>query len=163
MIADHLLEFVEMSSTQRARTGKQAFVNNHSIFSKHLHHGCSAGADIIVVCVDNDEEPEKRGVGRERITWISTFYEAFLEKNTFYQSPPCLVCAVPVLTIDYWVKAISLKKTECSDILLAMSIPKGRVNYPALAGGASCFIPLPIGSESTGPSARSTPDTPTRF
>jgi hypothetical protein len=127
MIADHLLEFVEMSSTQRARTGKQAFVNNHSIFSKHLHHGCSAGADIIVVCVDNDEEPEKRGVGRERITWISTFYEAFLEKNTFYQSPPCLVCAVPVLTIDYWVKAISLKKTECSDILLAMSIPKERI------------------------------------
>jgi putative DNA methylase len=38
-----------------------------------------------------------------------------------------------------------------------------RVNYPALAGGASCFIPLPIGSESTGPSARSTPDTLTRF
>ena len=65
MIADHLLEFVEMSSTQRVRTGKQAFLNNHSIFSKHLHHGCSAGADIIVVCVDNDEEPEKGGVGRD--------------------------------------------------------------------------------------------------
>jgi hypothetical protein len=37
------------------------------------------------------------------------------------------------------------------------------VNYPALAGGASCFIPLPSGSESTGSTVRSTPDTPTRF
>jgi len=37
------------------------------------------------------------------------------------------------------------------------------VNYPALKGGASCFILLPIGSESTGSTVRSTPDTPTRF
>ncbi len=31
------------------------------------------------------------------------------------------------------------------------------VNYPPLTQGASCFIPLPIGSESTGSSARSAP------
>ena len=50
-----------------------------------------------------------------------------LKRNTFYQNPPCLVCAVPVLTIDYWMNVISLKKTDCNDILLVLNIPKGRI------------------------------------
>ncbi|SCL74140.1 hypothetical protein L21_0004 [Methanoculleus chikugoensis] len=127
MLEDRLLQFVEISSTQRVRTGKQAILNNHSIFSKFLHHGCSADADIIVVCVDNDRRPVKEGVGEDIITQISVFYEKFLEKNTFYQNPPCLVCAVPVSTIDYWMKAISERKSDCNEILPAMNIPRERI------------------------------------
>ncbi|KAF5036109.1 hypothetical protein DSECCO2_578500 [anaerobic digester metagenome] len=123
----HPLQFVEISSTQRVRTGKQAILNNHSIFSKYLHYGCSKAADIIVVCVDNDEKPVKEGVGKETIARISVFYETFLEKNTFYQNPPCLVCAVPVFTMDYWMKAISERRTDCNDILPAMKIPRERI------------------------------------
>jgi len=102
-------------------------LNNHSIFSKFLHHGCSASADIIVVCVDNDRRPVKEGVGEDIITQISVFYEEFLEKNTFYQNPPCLVCAVPVSTIDYWMKAISERNTDCNEILPAINIPIERI------------------------------------
>jgi len=36
MIKGHPLQFVEISSTQRVRTGKQAILNNHSIFFEVL-------------------------------------------------------------------------------------------------------------------------------
>ena len=42
-------------------------------------------------------------------------------------------------------------------VLLGDAVQVLAVNYPPLARGASCFILLPIGSESTGSSARSAP------
>jgi len=55
--------FLKISSTQRARTGKNSIIHNSSILSKFLHHGFHRSVDIIVICVDNDEAYEEDGIG----------------------------------------------------------------------------------------------------
>ena len=54
-------------------------------------------------------------------------------------------------------RSISGKKIYLSQHFHSDQNNVHQVNYPQLTQGASCFIPLPSGSESTGSSARSAP------
>ena len=127
IIGEQSHQFIPLSSTQRARSGKQAILGNFSMFSKYLHHGFHSGADIIVICIDNDDETEYEGIGINLKNQIKELFEQFLKNNSFYEKIPCLVCAVPVKTMDYWMKAISVNHSDCRDILTVLTISKDRI------------------------------------
>ena len=128
IIGEQSHHFIGLSSTQRTRSGKQAILGNFSMFSKYLHHGFHKGVDIIVICIDNDDETEDEGVGINLKNLIKELFEKFLKNNSFYEKIPCLVCAVPVKTMDYWMKAISVNHSDCRDILTVLTNPKERIN-----------------------------------
>ncbi len=127
IIGEHSHQFIELSSTQRTRNGKQAILGNFSTFSKYLHHGFNKDVDIIVICIDNDEDTEDEGIGINLKMQIQKLFKEFLKKHSFYEMIPCLVCAVPVKTMDYWMKAISVNHSDCRDILKVLTIPKNRI------------------------------------
>jgi hypothetical protein len=118
--------FIEISATQRVKTGKPALLKNSSIFAKNLHHGFSRGVDIIVICIDNDTGSID-DIGKAIQEKISEFFRSFCKKNLHYSKIPCLVCAVPVITMDYWMRALSEKNTECLQIRSKLHIPKERI------------------------------------
>ncbi len=127
MIRERSIRFLKISSTQRTRTGKNSIIHNSSILSKFLHHGFHKNVDIIVICVDNDEAPEFDGIGVEMKRVIQETYAGFCEDNNYYSKIPCLVSAIPIKTLDYWMKVILERTNDCRKIVRVMTIAKGSI------------------------------------
>jgi len=109
------------SKTQKKFRGKDSILNNYLKLAKFLHKGFSEKADVIVICVDNDNKScDTTGVGITVKKQLQDHYQHFLEenkKNALYSSvSPVLIFSVPVETIDYWMKSISEKSNDCSKI-----------------------------------------------
>ena len=121
IIADRPHDFIEMCSTQRGKRGKQAIINKPDYLFKFLHYGFNENADIIVICVDNDNDEVTEGRGDTVKGKIKELYKTFRTNNPWYSDEagfenPCLVCAVPVKTMDYWMMAVGMKFEECHRI-----------------------------------------------
>ncbi len=126
IIGENKANYINISATQRVKTGKPALLKNAQIFSKNLHHGFAQKVDIIVVCIDNDSGTIN-DIGETIQEEILAKFNSFCHNNKHYSKIPCLVCAVPVVTIDYWMKAISEKNDDCTQILLNLIIPKEKI------------------------------------
>jgi len=127
MIREKSIRFLKISSTQRTRTGKNSIIHNSSILSKFLHHGFHRNVDIIIICVDNDEAHEQDGIGVEIKKIIQEAYTDFCKDNSYYSKIPCLVSAVPIKTLDYWMKVILERTYDCTKISQVMTIAKGSI------------------------------------
>ncbi|EHQ36157.1 hypothetical protein [Methanoplanus limicola] len=121
ILAGRSHDFIEMSSTQKGKRGRQAIINRPDYFFKFLHHGFNGKADVFVICVDNDNDKEADGIGNDVKSKIMELYKVFIKNNPWYSEEsgyinPCLVCAVPVKTMDYWMMALTMKFEECHRI-----------------------------------------------
>ena len=117
----HKCILIAESKTQKKYRGKDSILNNYSRFAKFLHKGFSEGVNIIVVCVDNDNNPcDSHGIGSTVKNKLMEYHSKFLEENktnTYYSSiNPNMVYAVPVETIDYWMKCVDERTTNCHKI-----------------------------------------------
>lgn len=114
-------QIIAESKIQKKFRGKDSIINNYSRLAKFLHKGFSEKADVIVICVDNDNKPcDTAGIGYTVKNRLQGYYQRFLEenkKNASYSSvSPVMVYSVPVETIDYWMKSIDEKSNDCSKI-----------------------------------------------
>jgi hypothetical protein len=102
------IEVIEESKTQMKRRGKQSILLEYDIFAKFLHHGYSKQVDIIVICVDNNGESVQSGVNVTTKNKLNRFIENFKIKNKERYSTidPEFVIAIPVQTMDYWMKGV---------------------------------------------------------
>lgn len=118
-IGDGSLEFVEESKTQMKRRGIHSILFNYTILAKFLHHGFYNSAEVIVICVDNDNEIlDYSGVGSKRKQDLKELFDKFCIKNKhiYPNINPKLVLVVPVQTIDYWMKCVDERKNDCQKI-----------------------------------------------
>lgn len=120
------IELTAESKTQIKRRGKHSLLD-YKIFSKFLHHGYQNLADIIIICIDNDDETlDKFGLGSARKKALSELIEKFHEKNSYdyLEIHPKFVLAIPVQTIDYWMKCIEANDVNCLNILKILNISR---------------------------------------
>lgn len=124
------IKFIEESKTQMKRRGKYSILFNYDIFAKFLHNGFFKSVDVIVICVDNDNEIlDKSGVGAKKKEDLRILVEKFIENNkSKYQNiKPKFVLVVPVQTIDYWMKCIDEAETDCQKIKRIESIDINKI------------------------------------
>jgi len=124
------IEFIEESKTQIKRRGKNSILLQYSILAKFLHHGFYKSVDVIIICVDNDNEIlDESGVGSKIKEDLKILVEKFLNDN-IYKYPtinPKRVFAVPVQTIDYWMKSIDEKENDCQKIRRIENIDRSNI------------------------------------
>ncbi len=123
------VELIDESKTQMKRRGKQSILFQYHILAKFLHHGFSSSAEIIIICVDNDNDVlDKSGIGSKKKDNLKNLIDRFIienKNNAKYESiKPRWVLAVPVQTIDYWMKSIDEKDDDCQKIRQIESIDK---------------------------------------
>jgi hypothetical protein len=109
------------SKTQKKFRGKDSILENYSRLAKFLHKGFSEKADVIVICVDNDNNPcDAAGIGVNIKKQLQDHYLRFLKENktnaSYSSVSPVIIYSVPVETIDYWMKSIDEKSKDCSKI-----------------------------------------------
>lgn len=124
------IELIKESNTQIKRRGKHSILFNYNIFSKFLHHGYQNLADIVIICVDNDDEVlDKFGVGSAKKNSLNELIKKFLEKNSYKypERSPKYILAIPVQTIDYWMKGIEFNDLNCKNILKILNISRFRI------------------------------------
>jgi hypothetical protein len=122
-----VIEFLPESKTQRSYRGKASLISNYRIFAKFLHNAYNNLSDIIIICSDNDgEELDRFGVGLKKKESINSLVLRFTKENS-YKYPsinPTHILAVPVQTIDYWVKCVKEPELDCYKIRTIEEIPK---------------------------------------
>jgi len=121
------IDLLEESKTQRTHRGKQSLLSNYKLFVKFLHNAYYRNSDLIIICVDNDGEAlDEFGIGSRKKKILKDNIELFVDNNS-YNYPdrrPGYILAVPVQTIDYWMKCIDLNYKECHKIRDIEKIPK---------------------------------------
>jgi hypothetical protein len=124
------IELIEESKTQMKRRGKYSILFQYSILAKFLHHGFSKSVDVIIICVDNDDEIlDNSGIGSKKKADLKILVDTFLEKNnSIYPTiKPKWVLAVPVQTIDYWMKSIDERDNDCEKIRRIENIDRSNI------------------------------------
>jgi hypothetical protein len=127
------MDMIEESKTQMRRRGKHSILNYKS-FSKFLHHGYQNLADVIIICVDNDDEDlDKFGVGSIKKNSLKDLIKEFQEKNPYkyLEINPKYVLTIPVQTIDYWMKCIDINEFNCVKIIEILNVPKSMIKKEA--------------------------------
>lgn len=112
------IEVIEESKTQMKRRGKQSILLEYDIFAKFLHHSYSKQVDIIVICVDNNGESVQSGVNINTKNKLNRSIENFKIKNKekYSNIDPEFVIAIPVQTMDYWMKGVDEPEDNCGRI-----------------------------------------------
>ncbi|MFA6373901.1 MAG: hypothetical protein WCW68_14880 [Methanothrix sp.] len=130
MIKRDSIEFLEESNSQMNHRGKHSLISNYKIFAKFLHNAYHRCSDVIVLCVDNDGgEIDRSGIGSKNKGILNKFVTQFIDSNA-YKYPsinPEYIIAVPVQTIDYWMKCIDEKEVNCHKIRAIEQIPQQRI------------------------------------
>ena len=129
-ISNEDLKFVAESKTQMKRPGINSILFNYSILAKFLHHGFHNSAEVIVICVDNDNEIlDENGIGSKRKQELKELFDIFCEKNEriYPNINPKSVLVVPVQTIDYWMKCVDTNKSDCEKIRKIENINKKNI------------------------------------
>ena len=102
-------------------------LSNYKILAKFLHNAYYKCSDLIIICVDNDGEAlDELGIGSRKKEILKSNIELFIDNNS-YKYPdrsPRYILAVPVQTIDYWMKCIDQNHKECHKIREIEKIPK---------------------------------------
>jgi hypothetical protein len=135
------VELIEESKTQMKRRGKHALLN-YEIFSKFLHHGYQNLAEIIIICVDNDDEDlDTFGVGSIKKEIIRGLINEFQKKNShkYLKISPKYVLAIPVQTIDYWMKCIEEGDLNCIKIRKILNISRSMIKKETY-GAANIYL-----------------------
>lgn len=98
-------EFIQPSNTQRKNRGVHSILRDKTILFKFLHYSFAQRANVVIICVDNDEDNIVNGCP-VRYSTIKAHYNEFLNNNSeFYNHRPSNCVIIPVQTIDYWVYA----------------------------------------------------------
>ncbi len=98
-------EFIQPSNTQRKNRGVHSILRDKTILFKFLHYSFAQRANVIIICVDNDEDDIVDGCPI-RYNSIKELYNEFLSNNSeFYNHRPSNCVIIPIQTIDYWVYA----------------------------------------------------------
>lgn len=124
------IELIEEGKTQMKHRGKNSILFQYSKLAKFLHHGFSKSVDAIIICVDNDDEIlDKSGIGSKKKADLKALVDIFLEKNNYIYPTirPKWVLAVPVQTIDYWMKSIDEKDNDCQKIRRIENIDRSNI------------------------------------
>ncbi len=124
------IELIEESKTQIKRRGKYSILFQYSDLAKFLHHGFYKSVDVIIICVDNDDEIlDASGIGSKKKEDLEILVEKFLYENNYKYpniNPKCIL-AVPVQTIDYWMKSIDERGNDCQEIRRIEDIDRGNI------------------------------------
>jgi hypothetical protein len=130
MIKRDSIEFLEESNSQRVHRGKHSLISNYKLFAKFLHNAYHKCSDVIVLCVDNDGgEIDRSGIGSKNKDILNKYISQFIDSNS-YKYPsinPEYIIAVPVQTIDYWMKCIDEKEANCYKIRDIEKIPQQKI------------------------------------
>lgn len=130
MIKRNSIEFLEESNTQKTHRGKHSLISNYKIFAKFLHNAYYNFSDIIIICVDNDGDiTDRLGIGSKKKDILKKYITQFTDSNS-YKYPsinPEYIIAVPVQTIDYWMKCIDEEETNCYKIREIERIPQQKI------------------------------------
>ena len=129
-ISNDNLQFVGESRTQMKRRGIHSILFDYSTLAKFLHHGFHNSAEIIIICVDNDDEDlDDSGLGSKVKQSLQELFDRFHTKNKhiYLGINPKLVLVVPVQTIDYWMKCVDEKKSDCHNIRQIERIAKNNI------------------------------------
>lgn len=123
------IEVIEESKTQMKRRGKQSILLKYDIFAKFLHHSYSKQVDIIVICVDNNGESVQSGVNINTKNKLNRSIENFKIKNKekYSNVDPEFVIAIPVQTMDYWMKGVDEPEVNCGRIRKIEDINKDNI------------------------------------
>lgn len=123
------IEVIEESKTQMKRRGKQSILLKYDIFAKFLHHSYSKQVDIIVICVDNNGESVQSGVNINTKNKLNRSIENFKIKNKekYSNIDPEFVIAIPVQTMDYWMKGVDEPEVNCGRIRKNEDINKDNI------------------------------------
>ncbi len=124
------LNIIEESKTQRKKRGKYSILRDYKTFAKFLHNGYSKGVDVILIHVDNDDEPlQQPGIDLKTETALRGFVETFQKENggRYASLNPCFVFAIPVRTTDYWMRVVSESSSDCIQIRKTEQISRSMI------------------------------------
>lgn len=123
------IEVIEESKTQKKRRGKQSILLEYGTFAKFLHHAYSKQVDSIVICVDNNGESVQSGVNITTKNKLNRSIEKFkIENKERYSTiDPEFVIAIPVQTMDYWMKGVDEPEANCGRIRKIEDINKDNI------------------------------------
>lgn len=135
------IEVIEESKTQMKRRGKQSILLKYDIVAKFLHHSYSKQVDIIVICVDNNGESVQSGVNINTKNKLNRSIENFKIKNKekYSNVNPEFVIAIPVQTMDYWMKGVDEPEVNCGRIRKIENINKDNIKSEAY-GAQNVFL-----------------------
>lgn len=123
------------------RRGKQSILLKYDIVAKFLHHSYSKQVDIIVICVDNNGESVQSGVNINTKNKLNRSIENFKIKNKekYSNVNPEFVIAIPVQTMDYWMKGVDEPEVNCGRIRKIENINKDNIKSEAY-GAQNVFL-----------------------
>ncbi len=120
---------ISESKTQKKNRSVSSLLD-YAFFSKFLHYAFYHSVDVIITCLDNDaHELDRTGISIERKEIIEGYKNKFLLENQYIYPTvnPCFIIIVPVETLDYWVKCIKMRTTNCTEILNIRQINKAQI------------------------------------
>ena len=117
-------EFIHPSNTQSKNRGVHSILNDKRILFKFLHYSFAKKANILIICVDNDNDEIVDGCP-VRLNKIKLYYNEFLENNSrFYDIRPEKCVIIPIKTIDYWVYAGKMQNVGIGTLKGIEILPK---------------------------------------
>jgi len=128
LIDTEILEIRESKSQQKNR-GVRSILLEYNKLEKFLHHGYSQMADVILICVDNDNDDKNiQGISITRKNILEQHVSRFIGENLQYSYlDPKFVYVVPVETLDYWMKCVKSREFDCQIIRQIENISKNDI------------------------------------
>jgi len=117
-------EFLKPSNTQSKNRGVHSILEDKKMLFRFLHYSFQLRADIIIICVDNDEYPIVNGCP-VRYNYIKSYYNEFLKNySESYDHMPSNCVIIPVQTIDYWIYAGKMQNAGIGTLRGIENLPK---------------------------------------
>jgi len=126
------LEFLRESKSQMKNRGKHSILFRYEKLSKFLHYGFKNSVELIVIMVDNDGgKLDSQGIAVATQICLEELVRRFSKENGIIYPGvnPSIVYAIPVETMDYWMKVIDMNTLECDKIIKTLELPRETIKY----------------------------------